>query len=364
MSTNGLKSHNLKRGSAAWLLVLLVIVGAGLFAWLSLQGSGPDSGITRGETSGTEAAGEHIHAPDLQAPIVEGLTTSSRVEAGPLPYRKMKQVFDGRGQISGELLPNDSGQTPETWTLVIEPSQFASGREMAERREIEFPGNQTTFEVRDLPMASYRVSARAKNQASVPIEVSLFKIEGLGHRVKDHSHVMLRMQALSVLHIALQAEDLSPASDVSVVLESKYTRQRWEAVTDVTGHCKIADLPAGQFSILVGYPDQPLLPRADVQISRDKPSYWKGVLPKTYPMTLRVIDEQARPLPGAIVRGHGGAPIDGITDYQGELTLQYLPAGTYRLRAEHAASESHGRVEVTLPLEDSQPNPVIIYCRQ
>lgn len=345
-----------------WILLLPILVIAGIFAWTSLKGSNSESGMT--QEAQTDVGGEQIPPVDL-APLEEdALAPSSRVEVGPLPYRKMKRSFDGQGQISGELLPSDFGPMPEKWTLVIEPSEFAVGRETAIRRELEFPGQQTTFEVRDLPMASYRVYARAEDQASAALEISLFKIEGPGHRVKDRSHVMLRLQPLSSLQVNLQNEDLSPALDLPLILESKTTRKRWTAKTDASGLYTFEELPAGVFTLLVGYADQPLIPAVAIQVETGKQATWKGTLPMTHEVTLRVIDREGRPLPGAIVRGHGGAPIDGVADFTGELTLRYLPKGTYQLRMEHKPSERHGRTTLVIPVPEGQPNPYPVYCRQ
>jgi hypothetical protein len=81
-------------------------------------------------------------------------------------------------------------------------------------------------------------------------------------------------------------------------------------------------------------------------------------------VTFQVIDAAQRPLPGAIVRGHGGAPVDGITDFEGQYTQRYLPEGSYTIRVAHKESEGNGRINLTIPLEGSQPEPVIIYCQQ
>ncbi|MDF1836613.1 MAG: carboxypeptidase-like regulatory domain-containing protein [Planctomycetota bacterium] len=363
MSTNGLKTSRAQRGSAAWLLLVLLVLGIGLFAWMNLQEPGSDPGITRDNPNGAAAPNSNTQ-PDLQAPTVEGIAPSGRVEAGPLPYREMKRVFDGTGQISGQLFPSDAVPLPDTWTLIIEPSQFALGRETAIRKELEFPGQQTTFEVRDLPMASYRVLALAEGQASVAMEVSLFKLEGPGNQAKDHSHIMLRMQPLSSLRVTLQTADLAPATDLPLTLESSATRKRWEAKTDAVGRYEFERLPAGRFTLLVGYPDQPLIPAETLMVEVGKVTAWQGTLPSTHRVTFKVVDGQGRGLPGAILRGHGGAPIDGVTDYEGLLTQAYLPEGTYRIRVEHKDSESHGRMDVTVPLDETNAEPVVIYCRQ
>ncbi len=317
----------------------------------------------------TRDHGDHSHAtqpgtsPDLQPLEEEGLTPSSRVEAGPLPYRNMKRVFDGTGQISGELFPSDSVAMPESWTLVIEPSQFAMGRETAIRKELEFPGNQTTFEVRDLPMASYRVYAQAEGQASMALEVSLFKIEGPGHRSKDHSHVMLQLQPLTGLDVFLRNVDLSPATELDLTLESTASRKRWQAQTNAAGRFSFERLPAGSYRLMVGYADQPLVPEAEIQVDLGQVATWQGTLPATYSMNLKVIDDQGRPLPEAILRGHGGAPIAGRTDFDGMFTQRYLPQGTYRIRVEHKESEGKGHLDLVLPMDPSQPDPVVVYCR-
>ncbi len=362
MSTNGLKTKHSREGSALLILLLLILVIAGVFTWTSLKGSNAESGMTQDAQTGLGV--EPTPPADLAPLQDDGLTPSSRVEVGPLPYRRMKRTFDGKGQISGELLPSGTGPMPEKWTLVIEPSEFAVGRETAIRRELEFPGQQTTFEVRDLPMASYRVFARAKDQASVALEVSLFKIEGPGQRVKDRSHVMLRLQPLSSLQVSLRNEDLSPALDLPLILESKITRKRWTAKTDAAGVHTFEELPAGTLTLLVGHADQPLIPAQAIQIETGKLATWTGTLPKTHEVTLRVIDREGMPLPDAIVRGHGGVPIDGVADFTGELTLRYLPAGTYRLRVEHKPSERHGRTTLVIPLSEGQPHPYPIYCRR
>ncbi|MFT4648208.1 MAG: hypothetical protein ACI87O_000732 [Planctomycetota bacterium] len=364
VSTNGLKTNHPRRGSAAWILVLiLALMAAGLVAWMTLQEPSTDPGLTRVNPTGIVQP-DQDPTSDLQPLIEEVITPSGRVEVGPLPYRDMQRVFDGTGQISGELFPSESVAMPETWTLVIEPSKFAVGRERAIRKELEFSGNQTTFEVRDLPMASYRVYAVAQDQASIAMEISLFRIEGPGHRVKNHSHIMLRLEPLSSLHVTVQTADLYPATELPLFLDSAVTLKRWKAQTNAAGRYEFQDLPAGTFKLMVGYPDHPLVPIAQMQVVIGKPTFWEGVLPKTHPVTFQVIDAAQRPLPGAIVRGHGGAPVDGITDFEGQYTQRYLPEGSYTIRVAHKESEGNGRINLTIPLEGSQPEPVIIYCQQ
>jgi hypothetical protein len=342
--------------------LVLFLVGAGFVAWVSLDKGSPNDSITP-EARPVPTGHQHDPSAELQPLIEDGITPSGRVEAGPLPYREMPREFDGMGQISGELMPSGSDPMPDQWTLVIEPSLFAIGKETAERREIDFPGQQTTFEVRDLPFGSYRVFARTADQSTVPLEISLFKIKGPGNRAKDRSHVMLQLQPVASLHVQLRTKQMGPAMDLGLVLESRDTRKRLKATTDATGRYEFDHLAAGEYLLFVGSPDQPLLPTAEIQVAPGQVNAWEGVLPETHSVRFRVIDAEARPLPGAILRGHGGAPIDGITDFQGELHQLYLPAGTYRIRVEHAESEGRGNATVVVPIPQGQPDPVVIYCQ-
>ena len=281
----------------------------------------------------------------------DGVTPVTRVETDPLPYREMPRSFDGQGEISGEVFPAPGEPFPAAWTLRIRPSQFATGREQAISKDLEFDGAQTTFEVRDLPMASYSIQVTAEGQASRPVEVSLFRIEGGAPGAsKQRSHIMLRFEPLSEVQVELVDALGQPAEGLPLVLEAQATRERWEGRTDARGHARLQGIPEGLFRLVVGSPQAPHIEAPTIKVLRTEPSRWSGTLPPTQTVTVRVIDDTERVLPDAVVRGHGPVPVEVRTDQNGEAVLRYLPFGRYQLRGEHAASETGGRQTMVIPL--------------
>ena len=342
-------------GAAVWLILLFALTIGLLLAWQANQSPAEDAADLTGQTEAAEDSNGTAPDPGRgPAELVEpedGVAPVSRVETEPLPYREMPRSYDGQGEISGEVFPATGEPFPDRWTLRIRPSQFATGREQAISKDLEFEGAQTTFEVRDLPMASYTVQVAAEGQASRPVEVSLFRIEGgQPGASKERSHIMLRFEPLSEVRVELLDALGQPALGLPIVLEAQATRERWEAVTDARGMARIQEVPEGLFRLYVGSPQAPHMEAATLKVLRTEASTWRGELPPTQTITVRVIDDEARVLPDAVVRGHGPVPVDVRTDQNGEAVLRYLPFGRYRLRGEHAASQSGGRQTVVIPL--------------
>ncbi|MCB9906281.1 MAG: carboxypeptidase regulatory-like domain-containing protein [Planctomycetes bacterium] len=298
--------------------------------------------------------------PELEG----GVEPMGRLEAEPLAYREMQRTYDGMGEISGEVFAADNLPFPDQWTLKIRPSRFALGRDLAISKDLEMPGNQSTFEVRDLPFAGYTVQAVAANQASPAMEVSLFRVEGGNPGAsKAHSRVMLRFEPLSRLEVGIQDWEGNPASDLPVTVESKEDGKRWEAVTDGRGTARIEQLPEGMYLVSLGHPNRPLLPPAEVPVLRREPAFWQAQLPRTEVVRLKIVDDQAQPLPDAEVRGHGPTVFEARSDFDGMVVLPYLPHGTYQIRATHAQSEGTGQLTLPVPVPAHLDNPVLIYCR-
>lgn len=356
-----------QRGGAALWIVLALLLGLGLLYGLQrgLNSEESPTGLQDAGQGETQAAGTPESLLPLEEPE-DDVSPVGRVEAEPLPYRNMPRSFDGQGEISGEVFPAPDQPFPSHWTLRIRPSQFASGKEKAISKDLEFEGAQTTFEVRDLPMASYSIQVTAEGQASRPVEVSLFRIEGGAPGAsKERSHIMLRFEPLSEVRVELRDALQQPVRALPLVLEARATRERWTAQTDALGRATIADVPEGLYQLFVGDAQTPHLPPVDLKVLRTEPTEWQGELPPTQSITLRVVDHRARVLPDAVVRGHGPVPIDVRTDQAGEVLLPYLPFGRYQIRGEHAASEAGGRMTVEIPLvgPDATSETITLHLR-
>ncbi|MEZ6005650.1 MAG: carboxypeptidase-like regulatory domain-containing protein [Planctomycetota bacterium] len=345
----------LRRGGAR-LLVLVLLVAVGIGAWwlrrtpehTPAPGLGP-------EAAPTVPSDLSPQAPDPEDP--DALAPTTRVEAGPLPYREMQRDFDGTGELSGEVMAMAGSAMPASWRLEIRPSRFATGSENAVSRDLEFEGNQVTFEVRDLPLAAYTVQAVADGQASMAYEVSLFKlVDGAPGAGKTRSHVMLQLMPLCTLDVQVMDHEGLPAADVPLVAEALGTQNRHEGRTDATGRARWDQLPPGLYRVSCGDPLRPLVASEAITVGQRTQAQWQATLPETFALEILVIDGQENPMPGAHVYGHGPVPIEGESDFAGRLSLQYLPAGTYQVRANHEVSATSGRLTIEVPAT-SGPEP-------
>ena len=239
-----------REGSAGigWLLALvLLIIVAGAATWKGLAGveGGSDQDLAPRATAETVDGAPLLEA----AEEAEGPRVVSGVEAGPAgAYASMDRVFEGTGTIFGEVQVEAGVPYPEAWTLTLEPSRVARGKEKAVTRTIQSEPGQRDFQLRDLPMASYRLGVAAEGLVARPQEVALFKLAGYEHMPGVNVvHVTSRLVRVASVEGRIRQASGDMAVDFPVYLIDRKSPNegRMEVMTDSAGGFKFSDVSSG-----------------------------------------------------------------------------------------------------------------------
>ncbi|MEM7516252.1 MAG: carboxypeptidase-like regulatory domain-containing protein, partial [Planctomycetota bacterium] len=153
--------------------------------------------------------------------------------------KELVRDFNGRGSLAGRASVQAGLDFPKRWTLHLEPSQSLSlaGRERAVTRDILVEAGEE-FEVKDLPLGGYSVSARAPGLNGIPVDVALFKRQ-------EHAYVMLRMTPAGFLDGGVVDSEGVPVEDLLVLLERAEDLTRSETRTDAAGNYIFQDVLDG-----------------------------------------------------------------------------------------------------------------------
>jgi hypothetical protein len=215
----------------------------------------------------------------------------------------------------------------------LRPSTTLPAREHAAHRVLEFSGARQDFEVADVPLGGYDVSAEAAGFNGQVMAVLL-------EPGNEHPFVNLRMVPAGLLEGRVLDARGTPAEGIPVTLFTVSDNVPTEAWTDAQGVFRFAQLPDGSYELLVGKATAPLLPeRRPVRFQAPHLTFPDIELPPLGEIHVRVVDSLARPLEGVEVRGSGtnGGMVEGRTDFDGRLLVKHLPAGHFRLRLQHPA---------------------------
>jgi hypothetical protein len=318
--------------------------GAALQAEAATESQTPVIGITGPVgADGTRV----VLGPDGQP--VDGLRSGATVETTEnLAYRTAPRFFEGTGRLTGEVEGPDGAPFPANWRLVIEPSLYVEGRQHSgPRRVLEFEGNQRTFDVDDLALGAYRVTAEGAGVDARTQEILLFKLRGHGPTAgKTHAHLNMRFHAARgcggrVLDQAGEAVIGLPVTLIPRTPAGGATRDPLILKTETSGagSWAFASVTTGSYLLILGSRARPLIEPQSVVVSNaagDNPStYREDTVPVTVTMELAVVDNQGRGLPGARVRGTGPSPLDVVADSLGTATAKFLLPGRYQLAAEY-----------------------------
>jgi hypothetical protein len=350
-----------RRGNAAVVTVAVVtlfgLVVLGLLVWGTSSGTPEPLGPER-------PAPGPVAAEDAPPRDPEELRASSPIEVGAdLEYKQYEKVFAGRGTISGAIDTAAGVPFPDSWELVIEPSKFGLGREHAETRVVAMPGAQRTFEEHDLPLAGYRVWARAAGLNCRGQEVLLFKLEGQEHLPGvSHKHLMLRFQRAGMLDGVVRDVNGVALVDLPVFVDETSGDWRAEVRTNGAGAWRVDGLLDGKYQVSLGSRTRPLQPVTEVVFSAPSQHLPDAVLPAMGSVVLRVVDGDGRGLPDAKLRGFGPVPIDATTDVVGEALQRFLLPGRYQLRAQHDTTAGEGKLDLEVDADDDG-RIVEIVCR-
>lgn len=343
-----LRADERRKGRAAGLLLALALVVSAALALLLLRpgaAGGRSQGPARAEGARPEAtAGSAAPATGAApAPPAEPSRLAGEV-AEPAPGRDEAALepglgppgpppedprrFRGTGGLRGQLQARGPG-FPETWTLVLGPSRFLSGRGQPAERRVVFTGGARDFEVTDLPLGGYdvRVEAPGWNSRIFPV---------LLDRATPSPFVNLEIHLAGRLEGRLTSADGLPADGVSLVLVSSADEARAEATSDLAGVFRFEGVLDGDHRLFIGHPNNPLL--EPLSLSFEAPSMFLPPieLPPLGEAEFLASDVEGLPLAGVAVRGSGsqGGVIEGVTEPDGRLLVRWLPAGRYRVRAD------------------------------
>ena len=344
-------------GSAgsAWLLALvLVMIVAGAATWKGL--------------GGVEGGGEQDLAPRATAETVdraplleaaeetEGPRVISGVEAGPAgAYASMDRVYDGKGTIFGEVQVEAGVPYPETWTLTLEPSRVAEGRDKAVTRTIQSEPGQRDFQLRDLPMASYRLSVTAEGLVARPQEVALFKLAGYEHMPGVNViHVTSRLVRVASVEGRVRQASGDMAVDFPVYLIDRKNPNegRMEAVTDSAGGFRFPDVSSGNWILRTGHPVHSATSPQPVLVHLQPVALDEILLPPLSSLEVETTDAYGRPFPDVelvgYLRGSGNGSFRAKTDAYGRATMRYLTPGPWRVNATDKLEGLRCRLDVAL----------------
>ncbi len=346
-----------REGSAgsAWLLALVVVmIVAGAATWKGL--------------GGVEGGGEQDLAPRATAETVdraplleaaeetEGPRVISGVEAGPAgAYASMERVYDGTGTIFGEVQVEAGVPFPETWTLTLEPSRVAEGRDKAVTRTIQSEPGQRDFQLRDLPMASYRLSVTAEGLVARPQEVALFKLAGYEHMPGVNViHVTSRLVRVASVEGRVRQASGDMAVDFPVYLIDRKNPNegRMEAVTDSAGGFRFPDVSSGNWILRTGHPVHSATSPQPVLVHLQPVALDEILLPPLSSLEVETTDAYGRPFPDVelvgYLRGSGNGSFRAKTDAYGRATMRYLTPGPWRVNATDKLEGLRCRLDVAL----------------
>ncbi len=347
------KKHGTRGGASSVLLIVLVLVGlAGLLAAvLVMRGDSGDTTeplrLEQSSSGGVSTGRPSFTLAQDQAPKARSLE-EQQAELKPA-------VFDGKGTIAGHVFPAPGSKMPDNWTLIIEPSPYLVGKELAVRRVFERTADDAEFEVKGLPHAGYRVRATAPGMNSS--EVNILIARGV-----ERQYVNLKLKPSGFIDGGVTNSRSEPLDGVRVVLESAATNLRVETVTDQAGNYIFRDVLDGKYTLTFGSPDDPLIPAQTVIFKAPSLRFPTRVIESDATAALTVIDVGGSAIADAKVQGFGpsGGAFAGTTDSQGRAEFRFLPAGDYTIVATSDDRRGRGRFklvaheisQITLKIED------------
>jgi len=337
-----------ERSGKGALVVLVAALALSMAAWLGFREKDGTDVPPVGPEPTKEPEVPEVYDPG--APIaVDVRTPGDEISSSPKP-----KVFRGRAAIHVEILMARGLEFPKRWQLVIEPAQHSEGRDRAIRKVIDYTDAERIVHVEDLPQAGYRISARAPGLNCVPREEILF--EG-----RAEISMMLKLTPAGQMDGNVFDENGVPCEGLAITIESMFTQERWLTHADAAGNYYFKGVLDGEYWVFFGSPNKPLIPRESMQFAAPLLSYPRRRMPVTAVAEFIIRDELGNPIPQAHITGHGGGPIDTVTDEEGRALVRFLPQGRYNVRVEHSSGRK-GNQKFTLIAGETKP--IKIYCPQ
>ena len=270
-------------------------------------------------------------APSSSSATRDETSGNARIPETARPAPRVQTAVGSGGVIRGEVLAGPGVTVPQRWTLHVGPHPWLAGHEHAADRKIEFEHGETTFELRDLPLGGYLVEAIAEELNCLPGNVMLV-------RGSEDQFVTIQLSATGSIDGGVLDSAGRPASDLAVTLESAATGERRTETTDAAGNFLFRSVRDGEYRILFGRPDSPLLPPQLLAFQAPSMRFPTRTLPPTGTLEIAAFDVRQRPIAGARISGSAakGGAIDTETDATGAVRIRYLAPGEYRIDARTA----------------------------
>jgi len=301
-------------------LVLLLVLGLGLWA-LSRgdEGAGelPSTPIVPEEPLGAETA---------QLPDISQEPTSSRDATPSEAIPQTASRTDGIGSLRGVLLDRTGKGIPLNWTLVLSPN--VAIRTPTPRRELrfDFHAGEERFHVKEVPLGAYDVwiDSTGVNRRTTP----MLLVKG-----SESPFVSLELNARGYLEGVVLDEAGETVADLSVTLLSVSKQGDRTTRTDGAGRYLFDDLVDGEYQLLIGARNNPLVGPEDLAFQAPSLHYPLRRVPELGSLMVRVVDIDRRPIVGARVDGFApdGGVLGGDSDSGGYCEVKNLVPGRYRL---------------------------------
>lgn len=233
---------------------------------------------------------------------------------------------DGIGSLRGVLLDRTGKGIPKNWTLVLSPNTAI--RTPTPRRELrfEFHEGEERFHVEEVPLGAYDVwvDALGANRRTTP----MLLVKG-----SDSPFVSLELNARGYLEGVVLDEAGEAVGDLSVTLLSVSKQGDRTTRTDGAGRYLFDDLIDGEYQLVMGARNNPLVGPEDLAFQAPSLHYPPRRVPKLGSVMLRAVDVNRRPIVGARVDGFApdGGVMGGDSDSGGYCEVKNLVPGRYRL---------------------------------
>ena len=318
------------RSGRASLWILALIMALSLVLWISKPDSENTITLPTHSSPALEVEEEHL-LPSLINMEASSIELRAKQESAR-PQSAART--DGIGSLRGVLLDRTGKGVPERWTLVMRPNTAI--RTPTPRKELraDFKEAQERFTVPDVPLGAYDVWVEAEgvNRRSTPV---------LLVRGSDSPFISLELHARGYLEGVVLDEPGAPVGGLQVTIISTHGWDR-STRTDGAGRYLFDELIDGEYQLLIGAQQNPLIGPEELSFSAPSLHYPVRRVPELGSARVRAVDRSGLSVSGVRVDGFApdGGILGGTSDGDGYCLVNNLVPGRYRL----SLQESGGAV--------------------
>ncbi len=292
----------------AVLLVLLLGVGAAIFAGLLVFPAVTDS-------------------VQAEQPLARSEATDPGTRATAQGETPDRRPFAARGQLQGALTVPPASTIPERWELCVRPLLAAPG---ARTHTVEFRSGESEFDVPDLPFGAYEVLAVAEGMNGFAQRIDLTA-------ESPWVYVVTALSPAGELSGRIQHPDGSGIAGLPLRLLDVGSGLVHETVTDLGGVYRFARIPDGEYRLLYGEPENPLLEPRSLSFRAPGMHLPPDIVEGVGAVSFEVVDRRGAPVEAVALTGSGslGGTIDEVSDAAGRAEVPALPSGEYRVWSAH-----------------------------